>query len=160
MPTAPLDRYDRKILDALQGEGRLTNLELADRAGLSASPCLRRVRALESAGVIQGYTARLDRKKIGLGMTVFVAVNVERHRDVEAEKFRDAVIALPEVIACYITSGDYDFLLHVVTQDLEGYRAFSLDKLIRLEGVKSIHSSFVIDTVKEGAPFPLTHLDR
>jgi Lrp/AsnC family leucine-responsive transcriptional regulator len=159
MPIGPFDRYDRKILEALQNDGRLTNLELADRVGLSASPCLRRVRVLEGSGVIKGYGARLDRRKIGLGMTVFVAVNIERHRDVEAAQFREAVLALPEVIACYITSGDYDFLLHVVTPDLDAYREFSLEKLIRIQGVKGIHSSFVIDTVKDAAPFPLAHLE-
>lgn len=159
MPNSPIDRYDRKILDELQGDGRLTNLELADRAGLSASPCLRRVRALEQSGIIKGYAAQLDRKKIGLGMTVFVAVHIERHRDVDAEEFRKAILASPEVIACYITSGDYDFLLHVVTPDLEAYRRFSLEKLIRIHGVKGIYSSFVIDTVKEGVPLPLAHLE-
>jgi Lrp/AsnC family transcriptional regulator, leucine-responsive regulatory protein len=159
MPMSPIDRYDRKILEALQSDSRLTNLELADRAGLSASPCLRRVRSLEATGIIKGYGAKLDLKKIGLGMTVFVAVNIERHRDVEAVQFREAVLAFPEVISCYITSGDYDFLLHVVTPDLDRYREFSLEKLIRLQGVKSIHSSFVIDTIKDAAPFPLAQLD-
>lgn len=158
MPNGTIDRYDRKILDALQSSGRLTNLDLADRAGLSASPCLRRVRTLEATGIIKGYGARLDRKKLGLGLTVFVAVNIERHRDIDAGKFRKAVQSFPEVISCYITSGDYDFLLQVATPDLESYRQFSLEKLIRLEGVKGIHSSFVIETVKDGAPLPLAHL--
>lgn len=158
MPGFPIDAYDRRILDALQADGRLTNLELADRVGLSPSPCLRRVRALEAAGLIKGYGARLDRKKIGLGMTVFIAVNIELHREVEATHFRQALMAFPEVVSCYITSGDYDFLLQVVTPDLEAFREFSLERLIKVPGVKAIRSSFVIDTVKDGAPFPLTHL--
>ncbi|MBL8267784.1 Lrp/AsnC family transcriptional regulator [Steroidobacter sp.] len=158
MPSVPIDAYDRRILEALQADGRLTNLELAERVGLSPSPCLRRVRALEAEGLIKGYGARLDRKKIGLGMTVFVAVNIELHKEVEAAKFRDALLAFPEVVSCYITSGDFDFLLQVVTPDLDAYREFSLERLIKVPGVKGIHSSFVIDTVKDGAPFPLTHL--
>jgi len=159
MPNVPIDGYDRRILEALQADGRLTNLDLADRVGLSASPCLRRVRALEAAGLIKGYGARLDRKKIGLGMTAFVAVNIELHRDVEAAQFREALMRFPEVVSCYITSGEFDFLLQVVTPDLDAYRVFSLEKLMKVPGVKAIHSSFVIDTVKEGAPFPLGHLN-
>lgn len=158
MPTIAVDGYDRRILEALQTNGRLTNLELADRVGLSPSPCLRRVRALEAAGLIKGYGARLDRKKIGLGMTVFVAVNIELHREIEAIKFRDTLAMFPEVVSCYITSGDYDFLLQVVVPDLDAFREFSLERLIKVPGVKGIHSSFVIETVKEGAPFPLSHL--
>jgi len=158
MPKINIDAYDRRILDALQGDGRLTNLELADRVGLSPSPCLRRVRALEAAGLIKGYSARLDRRKIGLGMTVFVALNIELHREMEATKFREALTRFPEVVSCYITSGDYDFLLQVVVPDLDAFREFSLERLIKVPGVKGIHSSFVIDTVKEGAPFPLSHL--
>lgn len=155
MPNWELDAIDRRILVALQSEGRLTNLELADRVGLSPSPCLRRVRRLEEEGMIEGYGARLNRQKIGLGLTVFITVNMERNRDVDAAKFRDAVLAMPEVVSCYITSGDHDFLLQVVIPDLTEYRRFALDKLPKVPGVQSIHSSFAIDVVKENVPLPL-----
>lgn len=158
MPTWALDAIDRRILSALQSEGRLTNLELADRIGLSASPCLRRVRRLESAGLIEGYGARLNRQKIGLGLTAFVTVNMERHRDGDATRFRDAILGMPEVISCYITSGGHDFLLQVVVPDLTEYRRFALEKLPKVPGVQSIQSSFAIDIVKDNVGLPLRHL--
>lgn len=155
MPTWSLDAIDRRILAELQGEGRLTNLELAERVSLSPSPCLRRVRRLEEAGMIEGYGARLNRLKVGLGLTAFITVTMERNRDVDAHKFRAAVMVMPEVISCYITSGDHDFLLQVVVADLAEYRRFALDTLPKVPGVKSIHSSFAIDIVKDNTPLPL-----
>lgn len=158
MPTPKLDAIDRRILDQLQRDGRLTNLELAERVGLSPSPCLRRVRILEEAGVIEGYAAKVNRRKVGLGLTIFIAMNLERHSDVEADKFRDIITVMPEVIACYITSGEYDLLLQVVVEDLEEYREFSLNRLLKMPGVKDIRSSFAIDTFKEGGALPLHHV--
>jgi Lrp/AsnC family leucine-responsive transcriptional regulator len=158
MPIEDLDAIDRRILENLQRDGRLTNLDLAERVGLSPSPCLRRVRRLEAEGLIESYGARLDRKKVGLGLTAFVSVNIERHAAAEAEVLRNAMMAMPEVIACYITSGEFDFLLHVVVPDLDEYRRFSLEGLVKLKGLKDFRSSFVIDTVKENAPLPLRHL--
>jgi Lrp/AsnC family leucine-responsive transcriptional regulator len=158
MPTWILDSIDRRILTALQGEGRLTNIELAERVGLSPSPCLRRVRRLESVGVIEGYGARLNRQKVGLGLTAFVSVRMERQRDSDATKFREAVLAMPEVVSCHITSGDHDFLLQIVVPDLVEYRRFALEKLPKVSGVQSIHSSFAIDVVKENVPLPLRHV--
>ena len=155
MPTVTLDAIDRRILSELQSEGRLTNLELAERVSLSPSPCLRRVRRLEEEGMIEGYGARLNRSKVGLGLTAFITVTMERNRDVDASKFRDAVMAMPEVISCYITSGDHDFLLQVVVADLTEYRRFALDTLPKVPGVKSIHSSFAIDVIKDNVPLPL-----
>ena len=156
MPTWKLDAIDRRILDALQMQGRLTNFELAERVGLSPSPCLRRLRRLESVGFIEGYGARLNRLKIGLGLTVFVMVDMERNRDSDATKFREFVLAMPEVISCYVTSGDHDFLLQVVVSDLAEYRRFALETLPKVPGVRSIHSSFAIDAVKENVPLPLS----
>ena len=153
-----LDAIDRKILAALQKDARLTNVELAAKVGLSPSPCLRRVRSLEARGVIERYRAKLSRSRVGLGVTAFVSVNIERHRDTDATRFREAVLAMPEVVACYITSGEHDFLLEVTVADLDAYRAFALKKLLRSIGVKSVHSSFVIDTVKDDVPVPLDHL--
>ena len=153
-----LDAIDRRILAALQGDGRLTNVELAERVGLSPSPCLRRVRILEAAGVIAGYAARLGRKAIGLGLTVFVGIKVERHHDEEARAFREAVTALDEVVSCHLVSGEADFLLQVVVPDLAAYERLLLDTLLKLPGVADIRSNFAIQTVKDGAPLPLDHL--
>jgi Lrp/AsnC family leucine-responsive transcriptional regulator len=158
MPKIKLDSFDRRILAALQRDGRLTNVQLADEIGLSASPCLRRVRHLEEAGVIRGYQARLDPDEVGLGLTVFVGVKVERHHEEEAEAFRQAVLALPEVISAFLVSGESDFLLHVVVPDLRGYERFLTGTLLKLPGVSDIRSNFAIQTVKATAPLPLNHL--
>ena len=155
MPMTLLDELDIRILASLQSHVRLTNLELAERVGLSASPCLRRVRRLEEEGFIEGYAARLNREKIGLDVVAFVRVNIERHTNTDANAFMKTVSKLPEVIACYITSGESDFLLHVVVKDLAAYRSFALEKLTRVPGVRDVRSSFVIGTVKEGALLPL-----
>jgi Lrp/AsnC family leucine-responsive transcriptional regulator len=136
----------------------MTNLELADRIGISPSPCLRRLRQLESSRVIKRYAARLDREKVGLGLSVFIAVKVKNHGDAEAKRFREAVSAMSEVVACFITSGVQDFLLEVVVPDLAEYRRFVLDRLLKTPGVQDIQSSFVIDTIKDDAPLPLRHV--
>lgn len=149
-----MDAIDRRILATLQVEGRLSNLELADRVGLSPSPCLRRVRLLEERGVIAGYGARIDRQKAGLDLTAFVSVHLDRHGEDNAERFRKRMMEMPEVISCYIVSGERDFLLQVVTSSFETYRRFVLDRLLKIEGVKDIHSSFALDVIKEGAPLP------
>lgn len=153
-----LDAIDRKILAALQRDARLTNVELAEEVGLSASPCLRRVRLLEEAGVIQGYHARLERVGVGLGLTVFVNIRVERHQEEISEAFRNQVRALPEVVACHLVSGQADFLLQVVLPDLASYERFLLGTLLKLPGVADIQSNFAIQTVKDAAPLPLAHL--
>ncbi|TLX60634.1 Lrp/AsnC family transcriptional regulator [Stutzerimonas nosocomialis] len=157
-PKASLDSYDRRILAALQRDGRLSNVDLADRIGLSASPCLRRVKMLEDTGVISGYQATLDPDAIGLGLTVFVGIKVERHHEEEAERFRQAVSALPEVLSAYLVSGESDFLLHVVVQDLRDYERFLTEVLLKLPGVRDIRSNFAIQTVKAQGPLPLGHL--
>ena len=158
MPKIKLDAYDRKILAALQQDGRLSNVELAAQIGLSASPCLRRVRMLEEAGVIRGYQVNLDRDEVGLGLTVFVGVKVERHHEAEAEAFRLAVMALPQVISAFLVSGESDFLLQVVVPDLRAYERFLNGQLLRLPGVRDIRSNFAIQAVKATGPLPLDHL--
>lgn len=158
MPKLKLDGYDRKILAALQRDGRLSNVELADEIGLSASPCLRRVRMLEEAGVIRGYQVNLDRDEVGLGLTVFVGVKVERHHEADAEAFRLAVTALPQVISAFLVSGESDFLLQVVVPDLRAYERFLTGELLRLPGVRDIRSNFAIQAVKTPGPLPLDHL--
>ena len=155
-----LDNLDRRILDALQRNAKLSNVQLAEEVGLSPSPCLRRVRLLEEAGVIRGYHAELDRSKSGLGLTVFVGVKVERHHDASANAFRAAVIDLPEVISCHVVSGVSDFLLQVVLPDLASYEVFLFSTLLKLPGVSDIRSNFAISTVKSQTALPLDHLPQ
>jgi Lrp/AsnC family leucine-responsive transcriptional regulator len=158
MAAPRLDAIDRRILAALQRDGRLSNVELADEVGLSPSPCLRRVRLLEEAGVIAGYRAVLDHKAAGLGLTVFVGIKVERHHEATTEALREAIRACPEVISCHIVSGEADFMLQVVAPDLDGYERFWLDTLLKLPGVSDIRSNFAIQTVKTDGLLPLDHL--
>jgi Lrp/AsnC family transcriptional regulator, leucine-responsive regulatory protein len=155
MPISTLDSFDRRILETLQVEGRLSNVELADRIGLSPTPCLRRVKALEASGVIRGYRAELDRGGIGLGLTVIVGVKVDGHRDENASAVQEAFRAMPEVIACHLVSGESDFLLEAVFPDIASYEGFLFGKLLTLPMVKDIRSNIVLRTVKEAAPLPL-----
>jgi Lrp/AsnC family leucine-responsive transcriptional regulator len=152
------DEFDRRILQILQNDGRLTNADLAERVGLSATPCLRRVKALEERGVIAGYRAELDRSRVGLGLTVMVGVKVDGHRDQNATAIQQAFLAMPEVVTCHLISGEADFLLEVVVTDLQAYERFLLGRLLKLPMVKDIRSNFVIRTVKDKAPLPLDHL--
>ncbi|WP_298952589.1 Lrp/AsnC family transcriptional regulator [uncultured Methylobacterium sp.] len=158
MPKLSLDAIDRRILAALQRDGRLTNVQLAEEVGLSPSPCLRRVRLLEEAGIIGGYRATLDRAGLGLGLTVFVGVKVARHDEAAAEAFRAAVRTLPSVVSCHLVSGEADFLLQVVVPDLAAYERLLLGTLLKLPGVSDIRSNVAIQTVKAEGPFPLDHL--
>ncbi|MBW8728706.1 MAG: Lrp/AsnC family transcriptional regulator [Inquilinus limosus] len=153
-----LDLIDIRILRELQADGRLTNVELADRAGLSPSPCLRRVKALENAGIIRGYHAALDREALGLGLTVFVGVKVMHRPAEQTPTFWEAVQTLPEVITCHLVSGEADFLLQVVVPDLAGYERFLLGTLLKLPGVTDVRSNFAIKAVKPDTRLPLGHL--
>lgn len=153
-----LDAIDRRILVALQRDARLTNVELAEEVGLSPSPCLRRVKMLEAAGLIAGYHAALAREAVGLGLTVFVRVRVERHVEADAQAFREAVRAIPEAVSCHLVSGDADFLVQVTVSDLPAYERLLLGTLLKLPGVKDVRSDFVIQTVKPPSPLPLGHL--
>lgn len=155
MPKLKLDVIDRKILLALQEDARLSNVQLAEKVGLSPSPCLRRVKILEAAGVIQGYHAALDRNAVGLGLTVFVGIRVERHHEETATAFRTSVQNLPEVFSCHLVSGESDFLLQVVVADLAAYERFLSGTLLRLPGVIDIRSNFAIQTVKSQGELPL-----
>jgi Lrp/AsnC family leucine-responsive transcriptional regulator len=158
MPSSDLDAIDCRIIAALQADGRLTNVELAERVGLSPSPCLRRVKRLERDGYIGAYRAVLERDRLGLGLTVFVGVKIEGHADQRAEDFKHAVLAMPEVVAFHLVSGEVDYLLEVVVPDLSRYRRWLLDGLLELPIVKEVHSSVAIETMKAGAPLPLGHL--
>ena len=158
MPICDLDAIDRRIVSELQADGRLTNVELADRVGLSPSPCLRRVKQLESAGYIEGYRAALRRERVGLGFSVFVGVKIEGHANDKAIAFQDAVTAMPEVVSCHLVSGEADYFLEVVAPDLEHYQKFLVDKLLELPIVREVRSNIAIQTLKAGAPLPLDHL--
>ena len=153
-----VDSVDRRLLEVLQREGRLSNVALAERVHLSPSPCLRRLKALEHGGVIEGYRAVLDREAVGLGLTVFVEVKVEGHSDVLAGAVQEAVAVMPEVVSCHIVSGAADFLLEVVVPDLRAYERFLLGSLLKLPSVSDVRSNFAIRTVKAPGPLPLGHL--
>jgi DNA-binding Lrp family transcriptional regulator len=155
-----LDKFDLAILQHLQANGRLTNTELAQRVGLSAAPCWRRVRALEEAGYITGYRAVLDRRKIGLGVLAFVRLDAERNTGDATRALEQAIRALPEVIACHYISGAGTFELEVVAQDLDSFSRFALNSLINLPNVKDLHTSFSLGEVKAAGELPLSHLQH
>ena len=158
MPNCDLDAIDRRIVAELQADGRLTNVELADRVGLSPSPCLRRVKRLEQAGYIEGYRAALRRERVGLGFSVFIGVKIDGHANDRALAFQDAVTEMSEVISCHLVSGDSDYFLEVVVPDLEHYQKFLVDKLLELPIVREVRSNIALQTLKAGAPLPLDHL--
>jgi Lrp/AsnC family transcriptional regulator, leucine-responsive regulatory protein len=155
-----LDAIDRRILAALQRDARLSNVDLAQQVGLSASPCLRRVRLLEAAGILQGYRAILDRGAIGLGLTVFAGVKVERHSEAHAEAFTRTVLEMNEVVACHLVSGEVDFLLEIVVPDMATYENAVLRGLLTLPAVREVRSNFAMRTYKADAPLPMAPLDR
>jgi Lrp/AsnC family leucine-responsive transcriptional regulator len=159
MPKPDLDTIDRRIVAELQANAKLSNVELADRVGLSPSPCLRRVKRLEREGYIEGYRAALRRDRVGLGFSVFVGVKIDGHANERALRFEEAVSALPEVIACHLVSGEADYFLEVVVPDLEHYQRFLVGKLLHLPIVREVRSNIAIQTVKAGAPLPLGHLE-
>ncbi len=150
-----LDVIDRKILGALQDNGRLSNVELAERVGLSPSPCLRRVRMLEDAGMITRYVALLDQKAVGLPVSVFISIKLERQQEDDLDSFEAEVRKYPEVLECYLMTGTRDYLLRVATRDLAAYERFLKTKLTRVENVASIESSFALKQVKYTNSLPL-----
>jgi Lrp/AsnC family leucine-responsive transcriptional regulator len=158
MTRTEIDRMDRRILEALQAEGRLSNVELADRVALSPSPCLRRVKRLEDDGVIAGYRAVVDRAKVGLGLTVFVEIKAGKHSRENAANLSRGIADMPEVVSCHIVSGTADFLAEIVVPDLAAYEHFMLDRLLALPTVEDVRSYFAIRTLKTAAPLPLGHL--
>jgi Lrp/AsnC family leucine-responsive transcriptional regulator len=155
MPPRTFDAIDRRILEALQEDGRATIQDLADKVGLTPSPCLRRVRALEADGVIKGYVAIIDQLAVGLPISVFASVKLERQREEELDRFAAAVARWPEVVECYLMTGHRDYLLRIVVQDLAAYEQFLKQKLSRLDGVGSIESSFALGQVKYTNRLPL-----
>ncbi|MEM9635671.1 MAG: Lrp/AsnC family transcriptional regulator [Pseudomonadota bacterium] len=150
-----LTREDVKILGKLQSDGRITNSALADAVSMSASPCWRRVRQLEEEGVIQGYSANLDRRQIGLGVLVYVTIQIDNHSDEDATRFERQFQELPEVISCHSVSGGADFMLMVVCRDLDSYAEFSMNILRRLPGIKTMTTNFALKEIKPFKGLPL-----
>lgn len=152
-----LDEIDRKIIAALQAEGRLPIVDLADRVGLSATPCQRRVKRLEEEGLITRYAALVAPASMGFGLQALVEVTLEDHSEKTVEAFEAAIRARTEVVACYAVTGDMDFLLHIFTTDLNSFSDFALKALLRMPGVKGTRSSFIMQAVKSDlawAPAP------
>lgn len=152
---ADLDRIDRALLTALQGNARLTIAELADLVSLTTSPCWRRVKQLEESGYITGYQAVLSPRAMGFGVTAFVSIMMESHTKQTALAFEQQLMAIPQIVACHNISGRYDFLLEVLAADLESFGEFTREVLQRLPGVKEIYSSFSYKAVKEGRSIPV-----
>jgi Lrp/AsnC family leucine-responsive transcriptional regulator len=152
-----LDGYDRRILEVLQDEGRITNQELADRIGLSPSPCLRRVRALEEARVIAGYHAVLDPKALGLDLMALLSISMDRHTPERFAGFESAVANMPEVLECLLITGrEADYQLKVIVRDMDHYQELLLERITRIEGVSGVHSSFVLRRVMQRTRLPVS----
>ena len=151
-----LDRYDRAILETLQRDGRISNQELADSIGLSPSPCLRRVRALEDSGLIDGYVALVNARKLGLTLMSFIHISMDKHTPDRFESFESTINSYPEVVECHLITGQSaDYLLKVIVKDMDGYQQFLLNKLTRIEGVSGVHSSFVMKSPVDHTALPI-----
>ena len=153
-----IDRFDARILAALQQDGRLPVVELAEAIGLSPTPCARRIRTLESLGIIEGYAALLNPSKVGLEVLAVVQVKLTEHTDETVARFEREIAVLDEVTHCYAMTGSYDFILQVYGEDLESLSNVVMKKLIRIPNVRDLHSSVVLATVKRSTRIPLAHL--
>lgn len=151
-----IDATDRRLLGALQANGRMAVTELAEQVGLTASPCLRRLKMLEDAGIIRGYAALVDQARVGLPVSVFVSVKLEMQREAALERFEATIRDCPEVVECYLMTGPRDYLLRVVAADLTAYERFLKETLTRVEGVASIESSFALAQVKHSSVLPIS----
>jgi len=151
-----LDRTDKKILRLVQANARITNLELADKVGLSPTPCLRRVKRLEESGVIEQHVTLLNSEKLGLNLTAYIGISMDRHTPDRFDSFEKSVNQLPEVMECAIVTGqDADFLLKVVVRDMRHYEEFLLGHLTRLDGVTGVHTSFVLRKLVDKTELPV-----
>jgi Lrp/AsnC family leucine-responsive transcriptional regulator len=151
----PLDDTDRRILGLLQNDGRMSLAAIAEKVGLSPSPCLRRIRLLEQAGVISRYVVLLNQQAVGLPVSVFVSIKLEQQREEALDRFAKAIARWPEVLECYLMTGPRDYLLRVVVADLAAYERFLKQKLTRLDGIASIESSFALEQVKYTNVLPI-----
>mgnify|MGYP000566130422 CR=1 FL=1 len=152
-----IDRYDQMILDILQHQGRITNQELAEAIKLSPSPCLRRVRQMEENGLIEGYVALLNAKKLGLTLMAFIGISMDRHTPERFETLESTLAGYPEVLECHLITGqDADYLLKVIVRDMDAYQQFLLNKLTRIDGVSGVHTSFVMKSPINTTAIPVT----
>jgi Lrp/AsnC family leucine-responsive transcriptional regulator len=154
-PRRALDRVDRRILRTLQEDGRMSNVELARKVGLSPTPCLERVRRLEGDGFIRGYAARLDAGRLGMGLLVYVQVTLDRTTTTIFDRFRHAVLGIPEVLECHMVAGGFDYLLKLRVPDMAAYRAVLGDRIGKLPGLLQTHSYFVMEEVKDTPAIPI-----
>ena len=156
-----LDAFDLKILTVLQQDGALSNQEIAERVGLSPSPCSRRIRQLEESGVIAAHVVRLSASKIGLDLTVLIHIRMDRHTPERFDNFETIVASFPEVQECYLITGqEADYQLKVIVPNMDEYQRFLLEKITRIEGVIGVHSSFVLRKAIDTTAVPLTYLDE
>jgi Lrp/AsnC family leucine-responsive transcriptional regulator len=154
--TMEIDRYDRQILAVLQEDGRISNQDLAERIGLSPSPCLRRVRALEEAGFLIGYRALVDPKALGLSLMALIHISMDQHTPERFEAFEKAVKGIPEVLECLLITGqDADYQLKVAVKDMDAYQELLLNRVTRIKGVTGVHSSFVLRRVVDRTALPV-----
>ena len=161
VPKMKLDRLDRRILEALQRNGRISNLELAEKIGLSPSPCSRRVKQLEDEGIIERHATLLSQSRLGLKLVALIQISMDRHTPERFENFETHVKEFPEVLECSLVTGQAaDYLLKVVVPDMDYYQEFLLGKLTRINGVTGVHSSFVMRKVIEKTELPLTHIGQ
>ena len=151
-----LDRYDRQILEILQRDGRISNQDLADRIGLSPSPCLRRVRTLEEASLITGYRALLDAKKLGLSLMALIGISMDQHTPERFANLESAIAEIPEILECLLITGQQsDYQLKVVVRDMDAYQDLLLNKITRIQGVTGVHTSFVLRKVVDRTSLPV-----
>lgn len=151
-----LDRYDRAILEVLQRDGRISNQDLAERIGLSPSPCLRRVRALEESGLITGYRAVLDPKALGLTLMALIHISMDKHTPERFANFEARIDEIPNIVECLLITGQQaDYQLKAVVEDMDAYQALLLNRITRIEGVSGVHSSFVMRRVVDRGVLPV-----
>ena len=151
-----LDRYDRQILELLQQDGRISNQDLADRIGLSPSPCLRRVRTLEESGLITGYRAMLDAKKLGLSLMALIGISMDQHTPERFANLEASIAEIPEILECLLITGQQsDYQLKVVVKDMDAYQDLLLNKITRIQGVTGVHTSFVLRRVVDRSNLPI-----
>ncbi len=151
-----LDRAEKEILKAMQTRGRISNVELAERVGLSESPCFRRVKALEESGVIRRYSAQLDQRALGLQVTAFVLVNLEKQDDQKQKGFLARVEAEDHIVECHAMSGSHDYLLKVVARSMDHFSELSMERILKFPGVTNIESNFSLVAVKENVGLPVS----
>jgi DNA-binding Lrp family transcriptional regulator len=151
-----MDSFDKKILVALQKDGRITNKDLAKQVSLSQAPCWRRVDALEKQGLITGYTAIVDQQKLGLNLTAFAQISLDNHHPDTVHQFDEGIQQWPEILECHATSGEYDYLLKIVATDMQTYNQLIYEKILRLPSIRSVNTSFSMQEKKRTSQLPVT----